>query len=452
MSKGQQIIHTCNKCDAQYPKWQGRCTECGEWGSLGEQSIIKKTKNISNNKSESAELEVLAEVDIKNEHRLKSGIYEFDRVLGGGIVSGSLILLGGDPGVGKSTLALQAGGNLATGDKQVLYVSGEESSAQVKIRFTRLGLSTTNLKFIGETSLDTILATIEKHDPDLVIIDSIQTLNYSEIESEAGSISQVKAVTAKLAEIAKDKKIPIILIGHVTKDGSVAGPRTLEHLVDVVLYLEGDRYHAFRILRAVKNRFGSTSEVGVFDMQSGGLKEVTNPSKIFLSDRKTDSPGSVVTAVVEGSRSFLVEIQALVTRTAFGYPQRRANGIDINRLQMLIAVLIKKAGLFLGNQDIHVNVAGGFKISEPSVDLAVCLAIASAFKNKLISKTTATFGEVGLGGELRTVSQVDKRMEELKKMGFKKIVMPKTKLNIKVDNINIITSDTISEIIKDYIV
>lgn len=448
MSKGQKIIHTCNKCDAQYPKWQGRCTECGEWGSLGEQSIIKKTEKISNNESVAAELEVLAEVDIKNEHRLKSDISEFDRVLGGGIVSGSLILLGGDPGVGKSTLALQVGGNLATSNKQILYVSGEESSAQVKIRFTRLGLNTTNLKFLGETSLDTILATIEKHTPDLVIIDSIQTLNYSEVESEAGSVSQVKAVTAKLAEIAKDKNIPIILIGHVTKDGSVAGPRTLEHLVDVVLYLEGDRYHAFRILRAVKNRFGSTSEVGVFDMQSGGLQEVSNPSKIFLSDRKSDSPGSVVTAVVEGSRSFLVEIQALVTRTAFGYPQRKANGIDINRLQMLIAVLIKKAGLFLGNQDIHVNVAGGFKISEPAVDLAVCLAIASAFKNKLISKTTATFGEVGLGGELRTVSQVDKRMEELKKMGFKKIVMPKAKLNIKANEINIITAETVNEIIK----
>ena len=329
--------------------------------------------------------------------------------------------MGGDPGVGKSTLALQTGGNLASDDKQVLYISGEESAAQVKIRFTRLGLQTPNLKFLGETSLDTILATIEKHQPDLVIIDSIQTLNYSEVESEAGSIAQVKAVTAKLAEVAKDKNIPIILIGHVTKDGSVAGPRTLEHLVDVVLYLEGDRYHAFRILRAVKNRFGSTSEVGVFDMQSGGLKEVSNPSKIFLSDRKSDSPGSVVTAVVEGSRSFLVEIQALVTRTAFGYPQRKANGIDINRLQMLIAVLIKKAGLFLGNQDIHVNVAGGFKISEPAVDLAVCLAIASALKNKLIAKTTATFGEVGLGGEIRTVGQVDKRMEELKKMGFKKL-------------------------------
>lgn len=448
MSKGRNIIYTCNKCDAQYPKWQGRCTECGEWGSLGKQSVIKKTEKISNNKSVAAELEVLVDVDIKNEHRLKSNIYEFDRVLGGGVVDGSLILLGGDPGVGKSTLALQAGGNLAIGDKQVLYVSGEESSAQVKIRFTRLGLNTTNLKFLGETSLDTILATIEKHTPDLVIIDSIQTLNYSEVESESGSISQVKAVTAKLAEIAKDKNTPIILIGHVTKDGSVAGPRTLEHLVDVVLYLEGDRYHAFRILRAVKNRFGSTSEVGVFDMQSDGLQEVANPSKIFLSDRKSDTPGSVVTAVVEGSRSFLVEIQALVTRTAFGYPQRKANGIDINRLQMLIAVLIKKAGLFLGNQDIHVNVAGGFKISEPAVDLAVCLAIASAFKNKLISKTTATFGEVGLGGELRTVSQVDKRVEELKKMGFKKIVLPKSKLNTETNEINIITAETVDDIIK----
>lgn len=452
MGKGQKIIYTCNKCDTQFPKWQGRCTECGEWGSLGEQSVARKTEKNKDNMAEAVELETLSEVNIKNEHRLKSDIYEFDRVLGGGIVAGSLVLLGGDPGVGKSTLALQVGGNLATNNQQVLYVSGEESSAQVKIRFTRLGLSTTNLKFLGETSLDTILATIEKHSPDLVIIDSIQTLNYSEVESESGSISQVKAVTAKLAELARDKKIPIILIGHVTKDGSVAGPRTLEHLVDVVLYLEGDRYHAFRVLRAVKNRFGSTSEVGVFDMQPAGLKEVSNPSKIFLSDRKLDSPGSVVTAVVEGSRSFLVEIQALVTRSSFGYPQRRANGIDINRLQLLTAVLIKKAGLFLGNQDIHVNVAGGFKVSEPAVDLAVCLAIASAYKNKLIPKTTAAFGEVGLGGELRSVGQVKKRMEELKKMGFKDIIMPKPKLSNQLPKINVITSESINDLIKNNII
>ncbi len=451
MSKGQKIIYTCSKCDAQYPKWQGRCSECGEWGSLGKKTIIKKTTKVSKNIAEVAELEILSEVDIKNEKRLKSNIYEFDRVLGGGVVAGSLILLGGDPGVGKSTLALQVGGNLATNNKQVLYISGEESASQVKIRFTRLGLDTINLKFLGETNLDVILATVEKHKPDLVIIDSIQTLNYSEVESEAGSISQVKAVTAKLVELSKENNVPIILIGHVTKDGSVAGPRTLEHLVDVVLYLEGDRYHAFRILRAVKNRFGSTSEVGVFDMQSRGMKEVSNPSKIFLSDRKSDSPGSVVTAVVEGSRSFLVEIQALVTRSSFGYPQRRANGIDINRLQMLIAVLIKKAGLFLGNQDIHVNVAGGFKVNEPAVDLAVCIAIASAFKNKLISKTTASFGEVGLGGELRAVGQVDKRLEELKKMGFQNIIMPNIKLNNYPQELNIINADSINDVIKSQV-
>ncbi len=382
---------------------------------------------------------------------MKSTVFEFDRVLCVGIVSGSLLLLGGDPVIGKSTLILQIAGKLAEAGNQILYISGEESSAQVKIRFSRLGLTTENLKFLGETDVDTIIATVNKHKPQLVILDSIQTAHLSEVESEAGSVGQIRAVTAKLAEVAKAGKMPIIVIGHVTKKGNVAGPRTLEHLVDVVLYLEGDRYHAFRVLRAAKNRFGSTSEVGVFDMQQGGLKEVSNPSEIFLADRKVTNPGSVVTAVVEGSRAFLVEIQALVSRTNFGYPQRRVAGFDYNRLQLLIAVLMKKAGLFLSNQDIHINVAGGFKVNEPAVDLAMCIAVASAFKGKPIAKELAVFGEVGLGGEIRAVGQAEKRLEEIKKMGFKEVLMPNVKLSKKPEGLQLIFEDTVSEAIRNIV-
>jgi DNA repair protein RadA/Sms len=441
-------IFVCSKCDTQFPKWQGRCTECGAWGTLVEQTQIKRSKGAMTS-AVAGQIETLAAVDVKLEDRLPSTIFEFDRVLGGGIVTGSVILLGGDPGIGKSTLILQVAGRLAETGKEVLYISGEESSSQVKIRFERLGLTTPNLKFLGETDMGTIEATILQHQPALVILDSIQTVHCPDVASEAGSVGQVRAATAKLVTLAKDNKIPIIVIGHVTKQGSVAGPRTLEHLVDVVLYLEGDKYHAFRVLRAVKNRFGSTNEVGVFDMQQGGLKEVANPSEIFLAERKVANPGSVVTAVVEGSRAFLVEIQALVSRTHFGYPQRRAAGFDFNRLQLLVAVLMKKAGLYLSNQDIHVNVAGGFKVNEPAVDLAVCLAIASALKNKPISKQLAVFGEVGLGGELRSVGQSEKRLEEIKKMGFKEVVLPKTKLTKEPKGVVLACEETIGEAIQD---
>lgn len=445
-----KTIFVCSKCDSQFPKWQGRCTECGAWGTLVEQTLVKHKKE-TRSTAGAGQIETLAAVDVRQEERIKSAIFEFDRVLGGGIVIGSLVLLGGDPGIGKSTLILQVAGRLAEAGHEVLYISGEESSSQVKIRFERLGLTTQNLKFLGETDMDTIQATVEQHRPKLVILDSIQTVHCPDVASEAGSVSQVRAATAKLVTIAKESKTPIIVIGHVTKQGSVAGPRTLEHLVDVVLYLEGDQYHAFRVLRAVKNRFGSTNEVGVFDMQQGGLKEVSNPSEIFLAERKVANAGSVVTAVVEGSRAFLVEIQALVSRTHFGYPQRRAAGFDFNRLQLLIAVLMKKAGLFLSNQDIHVNIAGGFKVSEPAVDLAVCLAIASAFKNRPIKKELAVFGEVGLGGELRAVGQSEKRLEEIRKMGFREVVLPKTKLSAEPKGITLAFEDTIGEAIQDIV-
>lgn len=445
-----KTIYICKKCEAQFPKWQGRCTECGAWSTLHQEIVAKKSKAFLS-EAPPGQLETLAEVEVKATDRLKSTIYEFDRVIGGGIVPGSLILLGGDPGIGKSTLILQVAGKLAETGQPVLYISGEESSSQVKIRFSRLGLKTPNLKFLGETDLDTIVATIDQHKPKLVIIDSIQTATDQAVESAAGSISQVRAATTKLTAVGKNNKISIVIIGHVTKKGNVAGPRTLEHLVDVVLYLEGDRSHIFRVLRGVKNRFGSTSEVGVFDMQKGGLKEVKNPSEIFLAERKAKNPGSVVTAVIEGSRAFLVEVQALVSRTSFGYPQRRVAGFDFNRLQLLIAVLMKKAHLFLSNQDVHVNVAGGFKVTEPAVDLAVCLAIASALKNKVIPVETAVFGEVGLGGELRAVAQSDKRLEEIKKMGFKEVILPNTKISAEPKGVQLVFGDTVEEVIKDFL-
>ncbi|MCH7492668.1 DNA repair protein RadA [Patescibacteria group bacterium] len=445
MGNNIKVIYSCSKCDAQYPKWMGRCTECGNWGTLDKKQQIKKQGKSQTAAVPASQVETLADVTIGSEQRLKSNIHEFDRVLGGGIVSGGVILLGGDPGIGKSTLILQVAGKLAENDNIVLYVSGEESSSQVKTRFGRLGLTTPNLKFLGATDLEIIIATIDEQKPKLVVLDSIQTVHTSAVDSAAGSVGQLKASTAKLVATAKASNIPIVLIGHVTKAGNVAGPRTLEHLVDVVLYLEGDRHHAFRVLRAVKNRFGSTSEVGVFDMQSGGMQEVKDPSKIFLADRKMANPGSVVTAILEGSRVFLVEIQALVSRTNFGYPQRRAAGIDFNRLQLLIAVLIKKAGLYLGNQDIHVNVAGGFKVSEPAVDLAVCVAIASALKGRAVPKEMAVFGEVGLGGELRSVNQSDKRLEELAKMGFRDIILPAPKPNVAPSGIRVTAAESVSQ-------
>ncbi|MFA5051961.1 MAG: DNA repair protein RadA [Patescibacteria group bacterium] len=450
MAKHPATIYICSSCDAQSPKWMGRCSECGSWGTLGE-SVRPVQKKSTGSTVPAAEVETLAEVSVRSEDRIPTSIREFDRALGGGIVVGSVLLIGGDPGIGKSTLILQVAGQMANAGQQVLYVSGEESSAQVKVRFERLGLKTPNVKFLGATDVDTIMATSIQQKPQLVIIDSVQTMQCADVDADPGSVSQVRAATAKLVDVSKKSKIPFILIGHVTKQGNVAGPRTLEHLVDVVLYLEGDEHHLFRILRSVKNRFGSTSEVGVFDMQRDGLHEVANPSAVFLAERHETNPGSVVTAVVEGSRAFLVEVQALVTRTNFGYPQRRAAGFDLNRLQLLVAVLMKKANLYLSNQDIHLNVAGGFRLNEPAVDAAVCLAIASAARGKPLATDTAAFGEVGLAGELRAVAQTEKRLEEIKKMGFKHVLMPVTRLSHAPASLNLIQAGYVSEAIKDLI-
>lgn len=448
MKQTNKIIFVCSDCGEEYAKWSGKCLNCGEWNTLREMRIKKqevRNKNNTNNKP--AEIVNLDKVECKDFRRISTQIGEFDRVLGGGIVPGTVILLGGDPGIGKSTLVLQLASNLTNvhlrGVHSVLYISGEESPQQIKIRADRLNIKTNNLHLLSETDIDAIINQIQNPNVKcqfkskcqmsnssnklqasykLIIIDSIQTMYDSNYPSTPGSIVQVRECALKLQQLAKSLHISIILVGHVTKEGNMAGPRTLEHLVDVVLYLEGERYHNTRILRGVKNRFGAVDEIGVFEMTQKGLEELINPSKLFLAERSENVPGSVVTSTMEGTRPFLVEIQALTSTTNFGYPKRTASGFDLNRLNLLVAVLQKRAGLKLGNQDIYVNVVGGFRIKDPGVDLAVCTAITSAYLNKPIDSKTCLFGEVGLSGEIRTVNFAKKRQEEAKRLGFNKIV------------------------------
>lgn len=438
-----KTIFVCSKCDAQFPKWLGQCSECGSWGTVQEASErIFEKKNVQISAGE-----VINFQDVKGREfpRTKTGLGELDRVLGGGIVAGSLILLGGEPGIGKSTLVLQLAAKLGN---SVLYISGEESAEQIKMRLDRLKIPPTNLKFLGETDIEVICATIEKIKPSLAIVDSIQTVWFSNLPSEAGNVNQIKACTAKLMEVAKRTGVPTVIIGHVTKEGFVAGPKTLEHLVDTVLYLEGDQFHNFRILRAVKNRFGATNEVGVFDMREGGLIEIKNPSEIFLASRDKDLPGVVVGAIVEGTRAFLVEVQALVSQTNFGYPQRRSIGFDNNRLQLITAILSRRCGLGLGNYDVHINIAGGIEVEEPAVDLPICLAIISAFKNKPFDAKMAACGEVGLGAEIRPVNNLDKRIKEAERLGFEKIIIPQLDKKITSAKIQIIQAKNLNDIIK----
>ncbi len=415
-----QELFECQNCGAQNTKWAGRCTECQKWGTL-----IKKQRTIDPHAPKKTEAayspaKTTQLKDIKDQGltRIITPIAEFNRVLGGGIVPGSFILLGGEPGIGKSTLALQ----LAATISKTLYISGEESVAQIKLRADRLGLNAPTLSLANESNVEIIGATLQAEKPTLLIIDSIQTIASAEIEGEAGSVTQVRAATIKLLEIAKSTNTPVILIGHVTKEGTVAGPKTLEHLVDTVLYLEGDRHHFFRILRTVKNRFGATDEVGIFEMKEKGLEEVQNPSASFVAERASNLPGTVLTCLLEGTRPILVEIQALVSKTAFGYPTRKASGFDINRLHVLIAVLQKRAGLALEQYDIHLNIVGGLDANEPAADLAVCLAIASAYKDKPLGTDLAAFGEVGLGGEVRSISQLEKRVKECEQLGLKRAI------------------------------
>ncbi|MFH2136651.1 MAG: DNA repair protein RadA [Patescibacteria group bacterium] len=445
MPNAIQTIYECSKCGAQSTKWAGRCLECGAWGTLAEVMKSESQKTRESEKMPMGKVVNFNEVTGKDFARIKTGIGELDQVLGGGIVPGSLVLLGGEPGIGKSTLVAQMAA--ATKNGNTLYVSGEESAEQIKMRLDRLALKINALQFLGETNIDLICRTIEKLKPAMAIIDSIQTMATPELPSEAGSVNQVRACTVKLLEVAKKNNIPIFVIGHVTKEGQVAGPKTLEHLVDTVLYLEGDRFHAYRLLRTVKNRFGGTDEVGIFEMKSGGLEEVKNPSAIFLEERDADIAGSATTCVIEGSRPLLVEIQSLVSRTYFGYPQRRSGGFDLNRLQLLLAVLGKRAGINLGTHDVHLNVAGGYKIQEPACDLAVVLAVASAFKNKPLPREMLAFGEVGLGGEVRATGQIEKRINEAEKMGFREILAPNFKQQVK-GQIKITKIKNIAEAIK----
>lgn len=436
-----ETIFLCGDCGAEFLKWAGKCEVCGAWNTLKPFSPPKAPKVGSprtrgafgfpgaGSKSGSSAVPqasvAFKSINSSAQNRLTTGISELDRVLGGGVVPGSVVLLGGEPGIGKSTLVLQLAGAIKTHNQQkVLYLSGEESAEQIKMRADRLKTPMSNLSFLAENDLEIALSTIHQEKPTLAIIDSIQTLASDGIASSAGSVAQVKNAAIALTELAKSTGIPILLIGHVNKAGSVAGPRVLEHLVDCVLYLEGDRFHSFRILRAVKNRFGSTNETGIFTMEKQGLVEVKNPSKLFLEERAVQTPGSVVTAVVEGTRAFLIEVQALTTTTNFGYPKRTASGFDLNRLQLLIAVLQKRARLRLDQSDVYVNIVGGFKIQEPAADLAVALAVASAFKNKAFDPKAVVLGELGLGGEIRSVSQLEKRISQAKKLGFESIFIP----------------------------
>lgn len=416
MNSKIQTTFSCTHCGAQFQKWTGRCLECNKWGTIEKEQKIAGLDKTDERDFAPAKLSGLADIKNENTVRTKTDIGELDRVLGGGLVPGSLILLGGEPGIGKSTLALQLSSFLSP----TLYISGEESAEQIKMRADRLKISAPNLKIGNESNIETIIATVKKERPRLTVVDSVQTIYSVDSEGEAGNLSQVRACTVKLMELAKSEKLTIVLIGQVTKEGTVAGPKTLEHLVDTVLYLEGDRFHQFRILRAAKNRFGSTDEVGVFSMEENGLQEVKNPSAAFLGDRAEDAPGNVVACLMEGTRPILCEVQALVNKTAFGYPVRKTNGFDINRLHMLIAVLERRAGLNLSQYDIHLNIVGGLSADEPAADLAAAMAIASAYKDKPLGSDMAAFGEIGLSGEVRPVSFTEKRLKECVQLGLKR--------------------------------
>ncbi len=425
-----KTTYICRECGYKSPKWLGKCPSCGNWNTL-EETIVAPEKKTSATKSlvrestSSARMpKRIGEVKAGYETRYKTGMKELDRVLGGGIVKGSLILVGGDPGIGKSTLLLQICETLGK-DKKVLYVSGEESEGQIKIRAERLGVTSENLYLITETDVELILETINELKPETVIIDSIQTMSHEAISSAAGSVPQVREATNAFMRVAKSTGAAMFIVGHVTKEGAIAGPRVLEHMVDCVLYFEGDRQLSFRILRAVKNRFGSTNEIGVFEMLDTGLKEVENPSATLLEGRSENISGSAVVCVMEGSRGVMAEIQALVTPTGFGNPRRMANGIDMYRSLMLIAILEKRSRMNLSNSDVYINVAGGLKIDETAVDLGVCAAIASSQADVAISPDIVFIGEVGLGGELRGVSRLEKRINEAAKLGFKSAFVPK---------------------------
>ena len=438
-------VFVCSNCGNESSKWFGRCPACNEWNTCYEEKINLKSsgKSASKKTATTVKLDDVKKQDIV---RTKTGFDELDRVLGGGLVKGSLTLLGGEPGIGKSTLILQICDKIKR-EGQVLYVSGEESAQQIKIRADRLGIKNNDIVFLGETDIDVIEDAILKTNPKLVIIDSIQTMYSDEITSGPGSVSQVREITARIMKMCKQEEITTIIIGHVTKDGNIAGPRVLEHMVDTVLYLEGERYFAYRILRGVKNRFGSTNEIGMFEMNDIGMCEIDNPSSVLLSEKNENVAGSIVVASIEGTRPILVELQALTATSVFGMPRRTANGIDYNRLTLLIAVLEKRTGLPLGNQDVYLNIVGGIKINEPALDLGIILAVSSSFKNIPIPNDVIAIGEVGLTGEVRSVNQIEKRIKEAEKLGFKKCIIPESNKKLLKDTykLDIIGVQNISE-------
>lgn len=438
----QKTQYACQACGAISTRWSGKCDACGEWNTMLEEVVRQEsTGRGARATTGDAKVQPITRVNARHDERLATGLAELDRVLGGGIVPGSMILLGGDPGIGKSTLMTQLG----RGETRILYVSGEESLRQIKLRADRLGVGGDQFLVLAETNLDAIIRAVSEQKPELVIVDSIQTVYRPELESAPGSISQVRESTAVLLRHAKSENIPMIVIGHVTKDGVIAGPRVLEHMVDTVLQFEGDHHHSYRIVRGLKNRFGSTNEIGIFEMREDGLREVSNPSEVFLSDRSRGISGSCVTASLEGTRALLIEVQALVTPSNYGTPQRTVSGLDARRVSLLLAVLEKRFGMHVGQYDVFVNIAGGVRIDEPAVDLAVCAAVVSSARDVAIDHGTAIVGEVGLGGEVRSVGQVEKRVIEAEKLGFKRIIVPRGGMHKKRRGIDIIEVDLLAE-------
>ena len=447
MAKAKKSIYFCQNCGHEESKWLGQCPMCREWNTFVEEKVTVSKGTAAKSTVREAEVVTLSSVSTDQEDRMQTEIEELDRVLGGGVVPGSLVLVGGDPGIGKSTLLLQVCKRLSDQGRKVLYISGEESLKQIKLRANRMGTFSDHLLLLCETNLETIRQVIEREHPAVAVIDSIQTMYSEEVTAAPGSVSQVREATNTLMQIAKGLNITIFIVGHVTKEGTVAGPRVLEHMVDTVLYFEGDRHASYRILRGVKNRFGSTNEIGVFEMRETGLEEVPNPSEYMLNGRPEDASGSVVACSMEGTRPILMEIQALVCRSNFGMPRRTAAGTDYNRVNLLMAVLEKRVGLPLSNYDAYINIAGGIRMNEPAIDLGIVMAIVSSYKNQSISPGTIVFGEVGLSGEVRAVSMPEQRVAEARKLGFKTCIMPQVSKDMlkKIEGIEVIGVKSVNQ-------
>ena len=451
MAKGKKSIFFCQNCGHEESKWLGQCPMCKEWNTFVEEKVSVTRGNTAAvqqvRDAKDAKVVTLSSITTDDDERMQTGILELDRVLGGGIVPGSLVLVGGDPGIGKSTLLLQVCQKLSGQSRKILYISGEESLKQIKLRANRMGTFSESLFLLCETYLGIIRHVIEEQHPDMVVIDSIQTMYNEEVASAPGSVSQVRESTNVFMQLAKGLNISIFIVGHVTKEGTVAGPRVLEHMVDTVLYFEGDRHASYRILRGVKNRFGSTNEIGVFEMQKGGLVEVENPSEYMLSGKPENASGSVVACAMEGTRPMLMEIQALVCKTNFGMPRRTAAGLDYNRVNLLMAVLEKRMGMPLSAYDAYVNIAGGIRLNEPAADLGIVMAIASSYKNRPIDEDTIVFGEVGLSGEVRAVTMPEQRVSEAKKLGFKRCIVPAVSMKTigKMEGIEILGVENVNQ-------